>query len=268
MFSLEELEQLVAFADYGTLTGAAEALHISQPTLTRTMQKLEEEFNARLFSRGKNRIELNETGMLAVNRARILLKEAGDAIRAVREFDRSLNTIRVESCAPAPLWTYLPHLSKKHPSKAISSELKDIPNIIQDVRNGNCEIGILPYSITEDDLTCTKLMTESLSVCLKPGHPLMQPGLQSLTLEELNGYNCLLRSEIGFWDKLCREKMPASRFLVQEDEYEFFELIRNSTLPYFITDLVDSSEYVEKETVVIPITNEEANVTYYLITYR
>ena len=98
--------------------------------------------------------------------------------------------------------------------------------------------------------------------------PLLEQGTQSLTLEDLNGYNCLLRSEIGFWDKLCREKMPASRFLVQEDEYEFFELIRNSTLPFFITNLVNPSEYVGEDTFVIPISNPEANVTYYLITRR
>lgn len=40
MLTLEQLEQLVAVADYGTLSAAAEALHISQPTLTRSMQKL------------------------------------------------------------------------------------------------------------------------------------------------------------------------------------------------------------------------------------
>ena len=44
MLELFQLEQLVAFADSGTLSKAAEHLHISQPTLTRAMQKLEDEF--------------------------------------------------------------------------------------------------------------------------------------------------------------------------------------------------------------------------------
>lgn len=38
---------------------------------------------------------------------------------------------------------------------------------------------------------------------------------------ELNGVNFLIRSEIGFWNKLCHDKLPASRFLVQKDEFEF-----------------------------------------------
>ena len=44
MLNLLELEQLSAFAEYGTLSKAAEKLNISQPTITRTMQRLEEEF--------------------------------------------------------------------------------------------------------------------------------------------------------------------------------------------------------------------------------
>ena len=54
MLDLLELEQLAAFAEYGTLSKAAQELHISQPTLTRTLKRLEEEFGVPLFVRGKN----------------------------------------------------------------------------------------------------------------------------------------------------------------------------------------------------------------------
>lgn len=63
---LEQLRQLVAFAEYGTLSKAAEVLHLSQPSLSRTMQTLEEELQGELFVRQKNRIVLNETGWIAV----------------------------------------------------------------------------------------------------------------------------------------------------------------------------------------------------------
>lgn len=66
MLNLIELEQFVAFAELGTLSAAAEELHISQPTLTRSMRHVEEAFGVTLFDRGKNRIALNETGKAAV----------------------------------------------------------------------------------------------------------------------------------------------------------------------------------------------------------
>ena len=265
MLDFDELQQLVAFADYGTLTKAAAAMNISQPTLTRTMKSVEDSFGVNLFTRGKNKIELNDTGLLAVERARLLLSEADDAVRTVKEYDKAKNTIYVESCAPAPLWIYLPKLNKKYPTKTISSEMKEIPKIIEDVKNGSCEMGIIPYAIDEEGIFCKELITENLSVVLTKNHPALAGHKKGMYLSDLNGHNCLLRSQIGFWDELCRRNMPASKFLVQEDDFEFFELIKNSTLPFFVTNLVDTSGYLPKDRLTIPIMDEEANVTYHLI---
>ena len=57
MFELYQLEQLVAVAECGTLSNAAEQLHISQPALSRSMQRLEAELQVTLFIRKK--IKLN-----------------------------------------------------------------------------------------------------------------------------------------------------------------------------------------------------------------
>ena len=129
MIDLEELRQLTMFAREGTLSKAAEKLHISQPTLSRTMQNLEEVFGVSLFVRGKNKIEFNETGWKAAERAEHLLAEAEDVLRQVREFDKRLHTITVESCAPAPLWSLLPALSGRFPGMTISSSLEEVAQI-------------------------------------------------------------------------------------------------------------------------------------------
>ena len=65
MIEIRLLEQLAAFAEYGTLSMAAEKLHTSQPALTRSMKKLEDELGIDLFIRSKNHLELNETGRKA-----------------------------------------------------------------------------------------------------------------------------------------------------------------------------------------------------------
>ena len=70
MFELHQLEQLIAVAECGTLSQAAGKLHISQPALSRSIQKLESELQAELFLRSKNKIELNDNGKLAVECAR------------------------------------------------------------------------------------------------------------------------------------------------------------------------------------------------------
>lgn len=263
MLDLSELYQFVTYAECGTLSAAAEILHISQPTLTRTMQHVEESFCVPLFHRGKNRIELTDTGKVAVEQARSLLAEAEKAIQAVQTFERNQHMITIHSCAPAPLWSLLPDLSRRFPENIISSKLTSIDEIIQNVISGNADIGILPQSYPHKDLLCVPYLHEQLYVCIPEEHILAEQS--TLSLSQLNGFNCLLRDEIGFWTELVKGKMPASRFLVQTDEFEFEELVRTSTLLCFSSNKAADLNQTLKGRTLIPLTDPEVNVTYHLI---
>ena len=100
-------------------------------------------------------------------------------------------------------------------------------------------------------------------MCVPPNHPLAERG--SLTFAELNGLTCLLRSEIGFWIELCRRCMPVSKFLIQTDEFAFRELVRESALPCFSTNLSTARTDALQGRTAIPITDAQANVVYYFI---
>lgn len=260
MLNLLELEQLAAFADCGRLSKAAEQLHISQPTITRTMQHLEESFGAPLFSRCKNHIALNETGWKAVEYAKRLLKMEEDAVAGVRAFDLSLRTITVSACAPAPLWYLLPALSAEFPAMTVSSSIKNNAAVQQDLASDSCCLAVLPYESNREDYRSVPFLEEHLYVCVPPSHALA--GRTEITFSELNGHNFLLASKLGFWDDLCREKMPASRFLVQTDPFALEELIRESALPCFSTNLSRDRRDLLQRRVQIPITDPEANVTF------
>lgn len=267
MLNLLELEQLAAFAEYGTLSKAAEKLNISQPTITRTMQRLEEEFAVPLFERSKNHIALNETGEQAVSYAVQLLKDAKEAVDAVRAFDRSRHTITVSSCAPAPLWRLLPALSDAFPDMTLSSSIKNNASVLEDVKSGHCLLAVLPGIPEEGKIPetycCRPFMKENLAVCVPPDHVLA--GYKEVSFEVLNGYNFLLGTRLGFWDDMCREKMPASRFLVQTDQFTMEELIRESSLPCFVTDVAEYDEEIYGDRIVIPVSDQAAKITFHIV---
>lgn len=263
MLDLSDLFQFVTYADCGTLSAAAEKLHISQPTLTRTMHDVENAFGVPLFHRGKNRIELTDTGKTAVGQARLLLAEAEKAIQTVQTFERNQHTITIHSCAPAPLWSLLPELSRRFPDNIISSKLTNTDKIIQNVISGNADIGILPQSCSHKGLVCVPYLKEQLYVCIPKEHKLAEES--QLSLSQINGFNCLLRDEIGFWADLVKSKMPASRFLIQTDEFEFEELVRTSTLLCFSSNKATYLDKALKDRKRIPLTDPEVNVTYHLI---
>ena len=261
MLDLYELKQLIAFAECGTLAKVAEQFHISTPSITRAMQHVEESFGVPLFVRGKNRIELNENGKLAVEHGRKLLAEAEQTVQAVRAFDQRLRTIVVRSCAPAPLWELLRHRSASYPGSMIESAICQNEEVLSAWEDGTCDVAVLPF-MTEGE-QARKFMEENLYVCVPLEHALA--GAESVTFADINGFNFLLRSELGFWDTMCREQMPASKFLVQTDEFTFNELVRSSSLPCFSTDYGMKNIVQFQNRVDIPIADAAAHVTFYVL---
>ena len=90
---LRHLQYFLMIAREGTISGAAQVLHVSQPSLSRQMQELERELGCRLFDRGSRRIELTEAGMRLRRRAEEIVDLVG---RTESEFLVSADTLAGE----------------------------------------------------------------------------------------------------------------------------------------------------------------------------
>lgn len=269
MIEYDILEQFVTFYKTGTLRETAEKLHISQPTLTRNMQKLESGFGVSLFHRTRNSIALNETGLLAAEDAEMLLKQTENMLQRAREFDRKNRTIALGACTPVYVPELIHRITALCPTAAISSEIKEIPQLLEGVKNGTYHFVLLPFCPEDDNLSCRKWGEEHLSFLLPKRHRYARR--KSLSVSEMNGENMLLFQDIGFWHDLVAEKMPDSHFLVQTERYSFKELIENSTMPAFTTDYsydATAASFSTPDRVSVPITDPEFNVSYYFVCRR
>lgn len=266
MLNLTELRYLIAVSELGSFSKAAKKFFVSTPTITRAMKHLEESFGAQLFTREKNKAALNETGRLAVRCAQHVLGEAEHAIKTVQDFDRSQRTITVASCAPAPLWELTPRIAQRYPGISVSTRIMNLVETKTALRENACDIAVLPYQPSNDKFASKHLMDEALFLCVKRDHPLANR--KSVTFEEINGFNFLLGSDLGFWNDVCQEKLGASRFLVQNSEFSLAEVIKSSTLPCFTTDVAIRQRYRDlgEDRVNIPIESPEAKVSFYLVT--
>ena len=82
--NLDQLRTLVAIADLGTFSAAAQALHLAQPTVSLHISELESRLGAQLVARGSRSVALTPAGAALVERGRRLLRDADDAVDAVR----------------------------------------------------------------------------------------------------------------------------------------------------------------------------------------
>ena len=108
--NLRAMQYLVTLADVRHFSKAAERCHVSQPTLSTQIRKLEEELDVQLVERSPRRVMLTEVGEEVVERARALLAEVG-AIKAIarRSRDPHSGTLRL-GIFPTLAPYYLPHV--------------------------------------------------------------------------------------------------------------------------------------------------------------
>jgi DNA-binding transcriptional LysR family regulator len=258
------LEQLTAFREYGTLSAAAEQLHLSQPALSRSMLKLEDLLGVSLFDRQKNRIVLNQTGLLAAEQAKRILESEDDMIRQIRAYDRSLHTLTIGSCAPGPLMELLPRVTGLFSDMTISSAIETEERLMKGLSGSDYGIIILTHSLESEEYYCQEYRTEQLYLSVPPFHP--AASYKKISFEEMDGQNFIMYAHVGFWDGVVREKMPHSKFFLQNDLDAVGELARYSDLPSFASDITQKNLTSRLNgRVNVPFSDPESQVTYYLI---
>lgn len=263
MIEIYLLEHLQAFYKYGTLSEAARYLKIAQPSLSRSMKKLEELLGVELFERHKNRILLNDTGKLAAEYAQRILETEKEMERQIGLFDRSLHTITVGSCCPGPLLILLPEMMGCFSGMAVSSEVDTCERLAIGLKSHKYNIVILPQPPDMDGIYCCRYREEQLFVSVVPGHP--AASRKEVSFAEMNGENFIMYAHVGFWEKIVREKMPESRFFLQEDIDAVGELGKFSKLPHFSSDItIQAMPSRRNGRVHVPFSDPESHVCYYL----
>jgi len=199
------IRQLAAFADFGTLTRVGEELGITQPTISRAMQKLEAELGVTLFDRSKNRITLNENGLFAAEYAKKIMALQDEMISKTRERAGLHKNFAVGSVAIMPAVCAVDSAKKIYSGIQARYEINDNEShLIRGLTDNVYQMIILLHPFDDSLFASQKYFSEKLSVMLPKNHPLA--GRKSIALKELAGETFAVYNEVGFWEKVKREK--------------------------------------------------------------
>lgn len=197
---VRDLQWFVALADSEHMTATAEALHISQPTLSRAVARLEREFGAPLFDRIGNKIHINRYGeVLYAHALRSLgeLETAGDRIKAMN--DPSAGTIALSHVTSFGPWLVADLVSayQRHAPGArfvIAGGAAD--EMLNAVRSGHADVAVTSPRPNDPALAWWPLAREQLVAAVPADHPLA--GRRDVTLAELASEPLVtLRPEFG-----------------------------------------------------------------------
>ena len=260
------LNILITFKKCGTLSKTAEELNISQPALSRSMQKLEDEINVPIFIRGKNSLKLNENGELLVIEAKKLLDYQSKVIELVRQFDASNKNINIGYSAPGPKIIYEPIIQSIYPNSNITwnFHLKE-SELINLLKRQEYDFISIEKQNIPSYLYSKLCLTETLKICVSPSNSFINH--KCVTFQEIDGETFLQSSSVGIWSNLVKDKLPHSQIIKQDNREDLTTLINNSPFSCFVTNITNI-DIIQKYTnrIIIPISDTTATKNFLFVT--
>lgn len=180
--NLRHLEHLLAVAETGSFSRAAEQQHLTQSALSRSIQTLEDDLGARLIDRTGKRNELTPLGQAVAVRARRMVLEAAELRRSAELLKQGdLGTIRIGlgSGPGAMLMTpFLIHMARHHPGVHVSMSTGATELQLMQLRQRTLDALVIDVRriAPAPDLTIEHLAELRTGFVCRSGHPLLKSG--------------------------------------------------------------------------------------------
>ena len=170
-----QLEYFLAVAECGSVTRASALLHVSQPTISASLRKLESELGGMLFERSSTGLILTSAGQALLEPAGQVLRDfasASERVRAVLGLRGGrLDIVAVPAVSAGWLPGVLAAFRRSHPRvRIVITAEHDDARIAENVRNGRFNLGLAVSALNDPALVTSEVGHQDLQVTLPPGH--------------------------------------------------------------------------------------------------
>ncbi|GAA4399986.1 LysR substrate-binding domain-containing protein [Nibrella viscosa] len=176
--TLTQLEYIVSVDTYRHFATAAEHCHVTQPTLSMQIQKLEDELGILIFDRSKQPVVPTETGQVILAQAREVVQAARRIPELVKESKNEISgELRlglIPTLAPYLLPYFIRSFIGKYPAVTVHVHELLTDQVIDKLKNGMLDVGIVVTPLPDSGLREFPLFYEPFMLYTSPAHPLYQ----------------------------------------------------------------------------------------------
>ena len=192
---IASLRAFLAVADAGSFSQAAERLFLTQPAVSKRIATLESELDARLFDRIGRTVSLTEAGRALQPRARTILVEIEDSVRAISNLSGEVHgTLRFATSHHIGLHRLPPALktfTQQHPDVQLDIRFMDSEAACVAVEHGGLELAIVTLPPDPSpNLSLNPVWEDPLGIVVSREHPLA--GKRDATLPALLKHPAIL----------------------------------------------------------------------------
>jgi LysR family hydrogen peroxide-inducible transcriptional activator len=174
--TLSQLDYIVAVDTFRHFATAADACHVTQPTLSMQIQKLEDELGVLVFDRSKQPVVPTEAGKAILAQSREVLRAAQRIPEIVSEskedFRGDLRIGVIPTLAPYLLPYFITEFVEKYPAVSVHIQELVTEQIIDQLKNGLIDVGLVVTPLSENGITEIPLFQEPFVVYASNSHPM------------------------------------------------------------------------------------------------
>ncbi|CDG23193.1 Hydrogen peroxide-inducible genes activator [Xenorhabdus poinarii G6] len=192
--NIRDLEYLVALAEYRHFRRAADACHVSQPTLSGQIRKLEDELGVMLLERTSRKVLFTQQGLLLVEQAKTVLRE----VKVLQEMaslqgesmSGPLHIGLIPTIGPYLLPRIIPELHKLFPKLEMYLHEAQTQNLLAQLDSGKLDCAILALVKETEAFIEVPLFEESMKLAVYEDHK--WAGRAKIKMDELSGEKLLM----------------------------------------------------------------------------
>ncbi|EGI78116.1 LysR family transcriptional regulator [Hylemonella gracilis] len=194
--TFRQLRLFLALAETGSVSGAARAMHVTQPTASMQLREVSEAVGLPLYEVVARRVHLTEAGLELVRTARRMASEwdaFGQTIDGFKGLTRGRLKVAVVSTAKYFVPRLLGHFCSRHPEVEVALEVLNRDGVVGRLRENLDDLYIMSRPPAELDLEDQVFLPNPLVLIASTTHPLARkPGLQ---LQDVRGTRFILREQ-------------------------------------------------------------------------
>lgn len=262
---INQLQYFKKIAETGSLTKAAEQLHISQPAMSAMLKKIETELNVELFDRSANRIQLNQVGETALIHVNNILRDYEQMKKDLLSLSQQKLSISFGFCDPGVQWYCVPRFSYAYPEISVSEELYQTQDIVQILLDRNYDVIIAPHKVIHSDISCKSFLSDRVFLSVPTDNKLASR--ENVSLREIPAQPLLLPDIGGYFVKqiekiIIQEKLPIT--LVKNEFMITQHLIRSTNFLTTVSLLSKELRNDGTNRLLIPFSDAELKVQYFI----
>ncbi|GEA16248.1 LysR family transcriptional regulator [Moorella sp. E308F] len=210
----------ITTVEKGTLSAAAEDLHLTQPAVSKQLQALEDYYGARLLERRGREVRLTAAGEICYRHAKAIARHLEQSRRELAELTRLVKGRLLLGASTTPGQYILPRLigsfRREYPRVEVVVEIADSQEVIRRLQDGEIDLGVVGVGGRVRSLSYSRLVEDELVLIVPPGHRLA--GVKVATPRDLQGEALVWREAGSGTRKVVEERLQKAGFTVDSSQ--------------------------------------------------